>query len=316
MASDWGSSSGNWPACITKAASKQTYYTIRLFVDRDRVADAYSAYAYFRWLDDMLDENLIDAGKRVAFVQRQRTLVERAYAGAWPPDLAPEERILAKLIARHPQPGSGLHIYIQNMLAVMAFDADRHGKLVSQCELDTYTQHLAVAVTEALHYFIGCDQYAPNDTTRYLAVSAAHVTHMLRDAAEDLAAGYYNIPREYLETYGISPWDMSSSAYRRWVRERVQLAQDGFRAGKVYLAQVENWRCRLAGYAYMARFEGVLTAISREGYQLRPAYNERKTVRGGLRIGASVLSLMLRNRPPQGAGGPAVTGTRKRLSVG
>jgi phytoene/squalene synthetase len=40
---------------ITKAASKQTYYTIRLLADRARVADAYRAYAYFRWVDDVLD---------------------------------------------------------------------------------------------------------------------------------------------------------------------------------------------------------------------------------------------------------------------
>ena len=40
---------------ITKAASKQTYYTIRFLVDHDRVEDAYRAYAYFRWVDDTLD---------------------------------------------------------------------------------------------------------------------------------------------------------------------------------------------------------------------------------------------------------------------
>ena len=40
---------------ITKAASKQTYYTIRFLVDRERVEDAYRAYAYFRWVDDVLD---------------------------------------------------------------------------------------------------------------------------------------------------------------------------------------------------------------------------------------------------------------------
>jgi hypothetical protein len=32
-------------ASITKAASKQTYYTIRMLVDRESVDDAYRAYA-------------------------------------------------------------------------------------------------------------------------------------------------------------------------------------------------------------------------------------------------------------------------------
>ena len=41
---------------ITRAASKQTYYIVRFLVDRDRVPDAYQAYAYFRWVDDYLDQ--------------------------------------------------------------------------------------------------------------------------------------------------------------------------------------------------------------------------------------------------------------------
>ena len=44
---------------ITKASSKQTYHTIRLFADRERRADAYRAYAYFRWVDDVLDALLL-----------------------------------------------------------------------------------------------------------------------------------------------------------------------------------------------------------------------------------------------------------------
>ena len=40
---------------ITKAASQQTYYTIRFLADRERAPDAYRAYAYFRWVDDTLD---------------------------------------------------------------------------------------------------------------------------------------------------------------------------------------------------------------------------------------------------------------------
>lgn len=42
---------------IAKAASKQTDYTIRFLVDRARVDDAYRAYGYFRWVDDVLDSD-------------------------------------------------------------------------------------------------------------------------------------------------------------------------------------------------------------------------------------------------------------------
>ncbi|MGA8393069.1 MAG: hypothetical protein WB775_13160, partial [Burkholderiaceae bacterium] len=43
---------------------------------------------------------------------------------------------------------------------------------------------VATAVTEALHTFIGHNQDTPRDETRYLAATAAHITHMLRDTFE------------------------------------------------------------------------------------------------------------------------------------
>lgn len=66
---------------ITWKASKQTYLTVRFLVDRDRVADAYRAYAYFRWLDDRLDAGEMSAAECAAFVRRQQDYVERLYAG-------------------------------------------------------------------------------------------------------------------------------------------------------------------------------------------------------------------------------------------
>ena len=43
---------------ITWASSKQSYLTARLLADRDLVDDCLRAYAYFRWVDDMVDISL------------------------------------------------------------------------------------------------------------------------------------------------------------------------------------------------------------------------------------------------------------------
>jgi phytoene/squalene synthetase len=182
------------------------------------------------------------------------------------------------------------------MMAVMAFDAERRGRLISQEELDRYTRALATGVTEALHYFIGHGCRSPHTSARYLAVTAAHVTHMLRDTLEDVEAGYFNIPREVVESHRIDPRDVGSDAYRRWVQSRVRQARACFQAGRDYLSQVENPRCRLAGYAYTARFEGVLAAIEADGYRLRAAYPERKSLSAGLSMGRSALAQVLTRR--------------------
>jgi phytoene/squalene synthetase len=278
---------------ITKAASKQTYYTIRYLVDRERVADAYRAYAYFRWVDDTLDGESISNQERSDFLERQKSLLETCYRGQTVPDATIEEQMLIDLVQHDQEKISGLHSYLRNMMQVMEFDAKRRGRLISQTELNEYTRWLATAVTEAMHYFIGYNSFSPRDETRYLAVTAAHIVHMLRDTFDDVQAGYYNIPREVLVANHIQPQDIQSKAYRAWVRSRVQLARKCFAAGRAYLARVEEPRCKLAGFAYTARFEWLLVTIQRENYFLRPEYNERKSFATGLRMGLSTLSALI-----------------------
>lgn len=64
---------------------------------------------------------------------------------------------------------------------------------------------------------------------------------MLRDALEDVAMGYLNIPCEFLDAHGLDPYDVNSDAYRIWVKHRVQLARVYFKAGKADLAQFEGY---------------------------------------------------------------------------
>jgi len=276
-------------AAITKRASRQSYLTIRWLADRDYRDDAFAIYAYFRWLDDAIDERLADREARLTFVARQREILATAAGGATAEDLAslrvtPEEALLVGLALPSGEGSTkadtGLLLSLRSMLDVMEFDARRRGRAVTQAELDAYTRDLAVSVTEALHHCIGHGCGCPRDESRYVAVTGAHVAHMLRDLAEDVAAGYLNLPA------GLLADDPHSPAVRAWVKDRVGLARGCFATGRQYLARVESARCRLAGHAYIARFEWVLDAIERDGYALRAAYPERATWRGGLAIAA------------------------------
>lgn len=275
---------------ITREASTQTYYTIRGLVDRPLVAAAYRAYAYFRWVDDIVDQAAASATDRLAFLERQQAIISRCYEGQIPDDLCREEQMVAELIREDRGDKGGLRMYITQMMAVMLFDAGRKGRLITQAELAEYTHALAMAVTEAMHYFIGHDAAAPYDETRYLAVTGAHITHMLRDAVEDAAAGYTNIPQEVLEQHQLTPTDWSHEAYRAWVQQRVQLARHCFAVGRQYLARLESLRCRLAGYAYIARFEVVLDLIEKDAYRLRLAYPERKRKKAALKMCLAALA--------------------------
>jgi phytoene/squalene synthetase len=271
-------------ASMTHEASIQTYYTIRYLADPPLREAAFRAYAYFRWVDDVIDQEQIGKAERLAFLARQQDIISRCYQGERPTNLRPKEQLVAELIHNDPEPQSGLRTYINEMMTVMAFDAERKGRLISEAELAEYTRALTTAVSEAMHYFIGHGQASPQDESRYFAVTGAHITHLLRDAIEDTAAGYYNIPQEFLEAHQFDPADVTHNAYQSWVQKRVQLARRYFAAGRAAMAQVENRRCRLAGYAYIGRFELILNAIERDNYHLRPAYPERKSKKNVLKI--------------------------------
>ena len=77
---------------LTRAASRQTDMTIHWLVDKDMRADAYRTYGYFRWVDDWLDQDDRPRQERLAFVSRQKDLMERGYAGEPTRGLAPEEQ--------------------------------------------------------------------------------------------------------------------------------------------------------------------------------------------------------------------------------
>jgi phytoene/squalene synthetase len=283
----------------TKSASKQTYYTIRFLVDPSRVADAYRAYAYFRWVDDVLDAGSTsscgDAERalRLAFLERQVWLLDACLHGEAPRQVDAHEAMLVELIRRSDAGDEGLRSYFRQMMAVMAFDVGRRGRLITRVELDAYSHALAVAVTEAMHHFIG---HGSDDTTgdpdRYRAVTGAHIVHMLRDTAPDLEAGYFNVPREVLEASSIGPHDVHCEAYRRWVRERVRQAEIELAAGEAYFGRVRSRRHRLAGLAYIARFRWVIDRLERDKFQVRASYADAAGLTTTLRMAGAVLSGM------------------------
>jgi len=258
---------------ITKAASRQTYYTIRWLVDKDLTQDAFLAYAYFRWVDDAIDAPMGDRAARLEFVARQRMILERLEAGEVVAGLAPEEHMLSELLRRRRDGHAGLSSYLHRMMSVMEFDARRRGRLITQAELDGYSDLLATAVMDALGYFIGHRHLYPRSEARTLAVVGAHIGHMLRDTSADVSAGYFNIPRHELDAGRIAPDDVASPAYRDWVRRRVALARAHLREGKRYIRSMGNARSQVAGYLYCARFDYVLDLIELDGFSLRQDYS-------------------------------------------
>ena len=260
---------------ITKKASKQTYYTARYMVDRNLVDDFFRAYAYFRWMDDMIDETLESQKERFSFIKRQRELIDALYQKQTPNSLNTYEEIVAVLIEHDQNANSKLQSFIRNMFAIVEFDAYRKGQIITEEQLEWYTNCVAKSTTDGLQYFIGNDHEYPIDENQYFAAKAAHIVHLLRDTVEDLQNGFINIPKEHIELHGIDISQMESPAFRAWVRERTAKAREYFIKGKQYLETLSVYRCKTVGLWYCARFEPILNQIENENYILKSSYEEK-----------------------------------------
>lgn len=264
-------------------------------VDKNLVDDCYRAYGYFRWADDVVDVLSRSSEDRISFIKRQKDLIDRAYSNDRPIDLTPEEEIIVDLIIHDRGENSGLQSFIRNFLAVIEFDAHRKGRMIAEDELLWYSKTLGKSVTDCIQYFVGNGHPYPDHENRYLAATAAHVTHMLRDMSVDLPEGFINIPREFLESHSISLEDVDGPAFRGWVRDQVEQAREYFRVGKRYLESLDVLRCKIVGYWYCARFEGILDAIERDCYKLRAVYKERRRPSNWLMIPWLSVSVALRH---------------------
>lgn len=257
---------------ITRTGSKQTYLITRLLVDKGLRDDCCRAYAYFRWADDVIDITAESPETRISFINQQLSLIDAFYRGEWHEALTAEEGLLADLIANNPSEATGLYSFIRNFIDLLEFDAHRKGQLINHDQLEWYTERLARAVTDGIQYFVGYGHPYPKNEGQYKAVMAAHIIHMLRDMAQDITEGYINIPCEYLEAQNIDTIHLDRHQMTDWVRQRVELARIYLEEGKRYLDSINVLRCKLAGYWYCARYEGVLGTIERDSYILRDEY--------------------------------------------
>lgn len=280
---------------ITWDGSKQSYFTARFLVDKALENDCYRAYAYFRWVDDVVDISAETREERISFIKRQKVIINLLYNNQRPNDLTPEEEIIADLIRHDRGDNSGLQSFIRNFLAVIEFDAYRRGSLINERQLNWYSSYLGKSVTDAIQYFIRNGHPYPDGKNRYLAATAAHITHMLRDMAHDLGEGYINIPAEYLDLHQICPNDTDSPHFRFWVRDRVMLAREYFHEGKLYLEELDVLRCKIAGYLYCARFEDVLISIEQSGYLIHEANIEKRKISLWLKMFFLAASVTLRH---------------------
>ena len=261
---------------IVKNSSKHTYYTISLLADKNLVSSCFMAYAYFRWVDDVVDDSNKTPSEIISFITRQRDLIDLFYNGGKPDTISEKEMMLFHIINEDKEEDSFLQSYIRNFFAIIEFDSTRRNKIISEEKFAWYSQTLGKAVTDCIFYFIGNNYNYPESKRRYLAAEGAHITHMLRDYIDDISNNYFNIAKEFLDRYNIKPDSIDTQVFQQWVKDRVILARFYFKEGKKYINKLRCLRTKIAAHWYCIRFEVILDKIEKDRFLLCRKYNAHK----------------------------------------
>jgi len=238
----------------------------KFFLRKKARSFSYLLYSYFRKIDDFVDSPLNDKKTLTEFINEQKRMVEKFYAGS----KTNGRSVIGRVIEYDLKNNCRLKSCIMRMFEVFEFDIERKNKIVSEAQLTGYSRNLSDSYTRLLLYFIE-PRYECRQEDVLLA-HASHLAHMLRDLKEDKELGYINISQEDMVGYKLQSTDCSDSGFKEWLKVRVQLIKKYFKNAKKTLNKNHLFLIKLTGYLYSSRYETVIRQIEENGYVLKTRY--------------------------------------------
>lgn len=222
------------PEQILQTHARTSFSFAAHFLPEQKRHGATILYAFFRTVDDLVDERRIGAdGERVA----NALLAWRSWLTSDRRRTAPCEPLgaeLASVIDEYSIP-TGIFLDLLDGL-----EADLEPRRIrDEQELETYCYQVASTVGIAMAHVLGCTSEAGLRAASRLG-AAMQLTNILRDIGEDLEAGRVYLPATALEQAGIDFDDLvlmqrgiaPVDARFRWVmREHIAKAQNLYNDG-------------------------------------------------------------------------------------
>ncbi|NIM47528.1 MAG: squalene/phytoene synthase family protein [Candidatus Aenigmarchaeota archaeon] len=198
-------------------------------------------YAYFRWLDDIVDSVRLDPEVVRFKIKREHQFLELLYGEKeTPEELSTEELFLAHLVRFDIQHAKNMQEDIERLLSALEFDAKRHGHICSKEEINRYIENNAIPyINIALKIF---DVFDLPKENLYELGRCGFIIDYINDLKTDIELGYINIPKEELVAYRINLGDFNSAALRQWVQDKLDYLGN-------QISESENGLNRLSGLA-------------------------------------------------------------------
>lgn len=255
-----------------KASNLTAYILVRLFTRADRNDYLCMAYAYFRWIDDIVDSPTTSDEEKEQFIERQRRFLANLYDGlVFQDSRTLEEQFAQCFVAYDRKMGCILKDDVLGMLSVLKHDLERDRVPWPAAEMHEFITLESRSYINMIRFSCG-EEGNYSGSNRYDEGVACKLAHMLRDFIEDLNQGTMNISRDDLEKYEINLDKVNNENFRLWVRDQVMFAGECFRLGRRNLSNSSQLRYKIASNLYCAKYEDILAMIEQDKYFLRSDY--------------------------------------------
>lgn len=209
-------------------------------------------FAYVKVIDNVVDVEP-DAEKALAYLSRQRRLLEACYGGAAPAagELPAPDRFGHQFFLQDARAGGPLRSCFEEVFAVMEFDVRRRGRVLSHEELDAHLVATGEPGIRFLTTFMAPEVELP---PAYLALaSRAYLwADSLLDLEEDLADGLINVPAEAIERFQLTP-AADDRGLPLWVAEQAGRAMGYFDQALAQTDELEHPALILFCKLYLGR---------------------------------------------------------------
>lgn len=267
-------------ARLTRSSGTSFYHAFRILPAEKRQA-LYALYAFCRVVDDCADDA---GGEGAAGLDRWQAEAERAFAGAPTTELGRE---LAQAVARFPMPRECF------LRIVAGCRQDLAGaRFATFAELRAYCERVASAVGLASIEIFGYTQPRTREYAAELGL-ALQLTNILRDLAQDAAAGRLYLPTDDLARFGIDADAFVARAARggrtplEWaplLGFEIERARDHYARASAALP-AEDRRSMAPAEIMGAVYRAVLEKVARRKRRLTPRVRLSRVRRAAIALG-------------------------------
>lgn len=235
-----------------------------LLLDKEQRGALSAYYGFARAADDIADDPAAPAEEKRARLAAWRDGVEGLFSGQVPD--TPLARDLARAIEAFPLKKEHFLLVLEGV--EMDLEPRRFATLR---DLEAYMYRVASAVGLACLAVFRYEEDSGPLLAERLGY-AVQLTNIIRDAAEDHAAGRVYLPEEDLERFGCRPEDLGGSNYPPNFIELMQFEAErarGFYAGALALAAGGQKRRLAPALAMGALYRELLEKMARGGFRIK-----------------------------------------------